>query len=71
MEQRRCMDVVERTNMVFTLFDDEITLQKDDANTALTTYMVALGYTKDSVIVECVLEVAVLLSVFESAEMIY
>ena len=71
VEQRRRMGVIERANTVFTLLGGEMALQKGDAGTALATYMVTLERTKDPVVAERALEMAVSLNAFEPAEMIY
>lgn len=70
-ERKRRLDVIDRTNTVFTLFGGEMALQKGDAGTALATYMVSLNRTKSPEVAERALEMAVSLNAFEQAEMIY
>lgn len=70
-EYERRSGIVERANNLFTLLGGEMAVQKGDPGTALATYIVMLNRTKDPVVAELAVEMAVSLRAYQQAGQIY
>lgn len=70
-EYERRSAIVERANHLFTLLGGEMAVQKGDPGTALATYIVMLNRTKDPVVAERAVEMAVALRAYQQAGQIY
>ncbi|OSI11221.1 tetratricopeptide repeat protein [Neisseria zoodegmatis] len=71
LEYERRSGIVERANNLFTLLGGEMAIQKGDPGTALATYIVMLNRTKDPVVAERAVEMAVSLRAYQQAGQIY
>lgn len=71
LEYERRSGIVERANNLFTLLGGEMAVQKGDPGTALATYIVMLNRTKDPVVAERAVEMAVSLRAYQQAGQIY
>ena len=70
-EYERRSGIVDRANNLFTLLGGEMAVQKGDPGTALATYIVMFNRTKDPVVAERAVEMAIALRAYQQAGQIY